>query len=146
MKISVGLFFGGQSVEHEVSVITGLQAYYAFDKEKYNVVPVYITKKNEFYIGESVGKIEEYKNIPALLEKSTRVVMAQENGKVFLTELHPRVFHKALNIPLDVAFPAVHGTNVEDGTLAGFFRTLCIPYAGCDVTFFFFFFFFFCWF
>lgn len=134
MKISVGLFFGGQSVEHEVSVITGLQAYYAFDKEKYNVVPVYITKKNEFYIGESVGKIEEYKNIPALLEKSTRVVMAQENGKVFLTELHPRVFHKALNIPLDVAFPAVHGTNVEDGTLAGFFRTLCIPYAGCDVT------------
>lgn len=134
MKISVGLFFGGQSVEHEVSVITGLQAYYAFDKEKYDVTPVYITKKNEFYVGEAIGDIAAYKNIPALLEKSTRVVCVQEDGKVYLTELHPKAFHKPVKILMDVAFPAVHGTNVEDGTLAGFFHTLCIPYVGCDVT------------
>lgn len=134
MKICVGLFFGGQSVEHEVSVITGLQAYYAFDKEKYDVVPVYITKKNEFYVGESIGDIAAYKNIPALLQKSTRVVMVQEEGKVYLTELNTKMFKKPVKILIDVAFPAVHGTNVEDGTLAGFFRTLCIPYVGCDVT------------
>lgn len=134
MKISVGLFFGGQSVEHEVSVITGIQAYHSFDKEKYDVTPVYITKKNEFYVGEQIGDIAAYKNIPALLEKSTRVVMVQEEGKVYLTELNSKMFKKPVKILLDVAFPAVHGTNVEDGTLAGYFRTLCIPYVGCDVT------------
>lgn len=134
MKIAVGLFFGGQSVEHEVSVITGIQAYYAFDKDKYDVIPVYITKKNEFYVGDKIGDISAYKNIPALLEKSTRVVMVQEGGKVYLTELQTKAFKKPVKILLDVAFPAVHGTNVEDGTLAGFFRTLCLPYVGCDVT------------
>ena len=52
MKIRVGLFFGGNSVEHEISVITGLQAAEYIDKEKYEVVPVYITKDNRFYTGE----------------------------------------------------------------------------------------------
>jgi D-alanine-D-alanine ligase len=134
MKICVALFFGGQSVEHEVSVITGLQAYYAFDKEQYDVVPVYISKDNEMYIGEKIGDIGAYKNIPALLAESTRVNMVRENGKVYLREMHPKTFHKPESVLVDVAFPAVHGTNVEDGTLQGFFRTMCIPYVGCDVT------------
>ncbi len=134
MKICVALFFGGQSVEHEVSVITGLQAYYAFDKEEYDVVPVYISKDNEMYIGEKIGDIGAYKDIPALLSVSTRVNMVKENGRVYLREMHPKSFHKPESIAIDVAFPAVHGTNVEDGTLQGFFRTMCIPYVGCDVT------------
>lgn len=134
MKICVALFFGGQSVEHEVSVITGLQAYYAFDKAVYDVIPVYISKDNEMYIGEKVGDISAYKNIPELLNASVRVNLVRENGKVYLREMHPKSFHKPRNILVDVAFPAVHGTNVEDGTLQGFFRTLCIPYVGCDVT------------
>ncbi len=134
MKICVALFFGGQSVEHEVSVITGLQAYYAFDKEEYDVVPVYISKENEMYIGERVGDIGAYKDIPALLSASTRVNMVKEGGRVYLREMHPKSFHKPESIAIDVAFPAVHGTNVEDGTLQGFFRTMCIPYVGCDVT------------
>ncbi len=134
MKICVALFFGGQSVEHEVSVITGLQAYYAFDKETYDVIPVYISKDNEMYIGERVGDIAAYRDIPALLSASTRVNMVREQGKVYLREMHPKSFHKPQSILVDVAFPAVHGTNVEDGTLQGFFRTMCIPYVGCDVT------------
>ncbi len=134
MKICVALFFGGQSVEHEVSVITGLQAYYAFDKEEYDVVPVYITKDNEMYIGEKVGDIGAYKDIQALISASRRVNMVKENGRVYLREMHPKSFHKPESIAIDVAFPAVHGTNVEDGTLQGFFRTMCIPYVGCDVT------------
>ena len=48
MKIRVGVFFGGKSVEHEVSVISAIQAFNAFDREKYDVIPVYITKDNEF--------------------------------------------------------------------------------------------------
>ena len=73
MKIRVGVFFGGKSVEHEVSVISGIQAYNAFNKDKYDLVPVYITKDNELYTGELVADIANYKNIPELLKKSTRV-------------------------------------------------------------------------
>ncbi len=134
MKIKVGLFFGGQSVEHEVSVISGLQAYYAFDREKYDVIPVYISKDNQFYVGEAVGKIASYRDIKSLLSSSTRVILVREQDGTYLKEEEKKAFKKPYSERLDVAFPVVHGTNVEDGTIAGFFRTLCLPYAGCDVT------------
>ena len=54
MKIKVGVFFGGKSVEHEVSVISGIQALNAFDREKYDPIPIYITKENEMYTGEAI--------------------------------------------------------------------------------------------
>ena len=56
MKTRVALMFGGKSVEHEVSVISGIQAYLAMDTDKYDVIPVYMTKKNEMYIGDDIGK------------------------------------------------------------------------------------------
>ena len=137
MKVTVGLFFGGKSTEHEVSVITGLQAFAAINKEKYDVVPIYITKENEFYTGESVAKIEEYADIPSLLKKSMRVMLVNDSSRVKICELSKKGYWKAAKpkraITLDVAFPAVHGTNVEDGALQGFFETLGLPYAGCDV-------------
>ena len=55
MKLRVALLFGGKSVEHEVSVISGIQAYMSMDTDKYDVIPVYMTKKNEMYIGEDIG-------------------------------------------------------------------------------------------
>ena len=78
MKIRVGVFFGGKSVEHEVSVISGLQAFNSFNREKYEPVPIYITKENEFYTGAAVSDIANYKNIPELLKKSTRVFLMNE--------------------------------------------------------------------
>ena len=74
MKIRVGLFFGGNSVEHEISVITGLQAAEYIDKEKYEVVPVYITKDNRFYTGEETGKIQD---LPQKSRKSSWKVSAR---------------------------------------------------------------------
>ena len=59
MKIRVGVFFGGKSVEHEVSVISALQACRSLNTDKYEIIPIYITKNTEFYIGENIGKIEE---------------------------------------------------------------------------------------
>lgn len=134
MKIKVGVFFGGQTVEHEVSIISGIQAIYAFNREKYDIIPVYITKENEMYVGESVGNIEEYKNIPALLKKSQKVILVNENKKLNIVKYPMKKFGNNVLDYIDVAFPIVHGTNVEDGTLQGYFRTLCIPYVGCDVT------------
>lgn len=133
MKIRVGVFFGGKSVEHEVSVISAIQAINAFNREKYDVIPIYITKNNELYSGEGVGKIEEYRNIPALLKKSTRVIMVNEQNKTKLVCYPMKKFGDSTVAEIDVAFPIVHGTNVEDGTFQGYLQMMNIPYVGCDV-------------
>ena len=133
MKIRLGVFFGGKSVEHEVSVITALQACRSLDTNKYDIIPIYITKNTEFYIGENIGKIEAYKNIPALLKESSRVIPVGNNGTVELLHYPVKKFGNNVAAVIDVALPAVHGTNVEDGALQGYLQTLGIPYAGCDV-------------
>ena len=84
MKTRVAMMFGGKTVEHEVSVISGIQALMAMDTEKYDVIPVYLTKENDMYIGEGIGNISSYKDIPALLAKSQRVIMISEGGRVLL--------------------------------------------------------------
>ena len=134
MKIKLCVLFGGKSVEHEVSVISALQAIAAIDPEKYDVIPVYITKNNEFYTSFECSCIEEYKNIPALLKKSTRCVFLNADGKVQLLRYPFKKFGGNLISEIDVAFPIVHGTNVEDGTLQGYLKTLGLPFVGCDVT------------
>lgn len=134
MKIKVGVFFGGQSVEHEVSIISGIQAVYAFNREKYDIIPIYISKTNEMYVGEAIDKIEEYKNLPALIKKSQKVILVNEGKKLNIVKYPMKKFGNNIIDYIDVAFPIVHGTNVEDGTLQGYFRTLCIPYVGPDVT------------
>ncbi len=133
MKIRVGVFFGGKSVEHEVSVISALQACRSLDKEKYDIVPIYITKNTEFYIGEKIGVIEAYKNIPALLKESTRVIPVSEKNGLNLLRYPMKKFGDNVMAVIDVALPVVHGTNVEDGALQGYLQTLGIPYASCDV-------------
>ena len=134
MKTRVAMMFGGKSVEHEVSVISGIQAILSMDTDKYEVIPVYLTKKNEMYIGEKIGQIESYKNINELLKNSQHVIMLNENDKVSLVPYPPKKFGKNTPIEIDLVFPVVHGTNVEDGALQGYFKTIGIPFVGCDVT------------
>ena len=133
MKITIGLFFGGSSVEHEVSIISALQALPRFDQSKYTVLPIYITRAPAFYPGEAAGKIEEYRDIPALLKKCTRVLPAREGDRVCLLPYGRFGLKTKPLAALDLAFPVVHGTNVEDGALQGYFRTLGLPFAGSDV-------------
>lgn len=133
MKTRVAMLFGGRTVEHEVSVISGIQAVMAMDRDKYEIIPVYLTKDNEMYIGDGIGDISSYRDIPALLEKSRRVIMVNDNG--FKLVPYPAVrWSRPRPVPFDVAFPVVHGTNVEDGTLQGYLKTVGVPYAGPDVT------------
>lgn len=134
MKTRVAMIFGGKSVEHEVSVISGIQAILSMDTDKYDVIPVYMTKKNEMYIGEDIGNIEAYKDIKALLNKSQRVIMINENGRVKLMSFPLKKFGKNQETEIDIAFPVVHGTNVEDGAFQGYLKTMGIPFVGCDVT------------
>ena len=132
-KISVGFFFGGKSVEHEVSVITGLQAMYAADTEKYRTVPVYITKQGEMYTGGKIGEIEAYGDIKTLLAGAVRVILVNDNGHFLLTRYPSKLFGNNVIDEIEAALPVVHGTNVEDGALQGYFKTIGVPFAGCDV-------------
>ena len=84
MKLKLLVLFGDKSVEHEVSVISALQAVASMDADKYEIIPVYITKENEFYTGLECSMIEEYKDIPALIKKSTRCVFLNTEGRVQL--------------------------------------------------------------
>jgi D-alanine-D-alanine ligase len=134
MGIKVGVFFGGNSVEHEVSVISALQALPLFDRGKYEPFPVYIAKDGAMYIGSAVGEIESYRDISSLIAKSRRVTGVRDGGRFLLTRYPARRFGSSVESAVDVAFPIVHGTNVEDGALQGYFRTMGVPFVGCDVT------------
>ena len=133
MKIKVGVMFGGKSVEHEISIISAIQAIGYLNKEKYDVIPIYITKAHEFYVGESIGDIKSYKNLPVLIKESTRVILVKDENKVKLIRYPFKKFSNNVVDYIDVAFPVVHGTNVEDGTLQGYLNMLDIPFVGCDV-------------
>ena len=129
MQINVAVIFGCCSVEHEVSIISAVQAMHSIDREKYNVIPVYVTKDSVMMTGEELFDIEKYKNLPALLKKLRAVTLSREGKDVVMkTE---GLFGKTTRI--DVAFPIVHGTNCEDGTVQGLCEFLRLPYVGCDI-------------
>lgn len=134
MKTTVAVFFGGRSVEHEVSIISGIQALTALDSSKYNPLPVYISKDNLFYTGEHMGDIESYKDMKSCIEKAVRVVLVPSDGRVALIRYPSKRLGSNLVGMFDIALPVVHGTNVEDGTLMGLLEMLGVAYTGCDVT------------
>jgi len=133
MKLKVAVLFGGKSTEHEISIISAIQAIGSMNKDKYDIIPVYMTKNNDFYVGESIGNIEEYTHISDLLKKSTQVIWVKENDKVSLVRYPMKKFGNNVITTVDVAFPIVHGTNVEDGNLQGYLATMGLPVVGCDV-------------
>ncbi len=134
MKTKVAVLFGGKSVEHEVSIISGLQAYQALDREKYDPIAVYLSKDNAFYVGEGIDRVESYKNMKTCLAAATRVVPVSTPEGVALLRYPQKKFGNNTVATFEVALPVVHGTNVEDGTLMGMLEMLGVPYAACDVT------------
>lgn len=134
MKTRVAVLFGGHSVEHEVSIISGLQALAALDTAKYDAFPVYIAKDNRFFIGEHLREIESFRDMTACLKKATQVLLAPSDGCAQLVRYPSKAFGNNVVATFDVAIPVVHGTNVEDGTLMGYLEMLGVPYASCDVT------------
>lgn len=136
MKTNVAVFFGGRSVEHEISVISALQAINAFNQEKYNIVPVYISKQGRWYTGPDVLDIRNYKDLNSLVEKSEEVFMRPEYGDYNLYRANPGggFFSKKNPVvaELHVAIPVLHGSHGEDGMFEGLLETIGIPFAGCD--------------
>lgn len=133
MKINLAVFFGGRSVEHEVSVITGVQAMMNLDKEKYNIIPVYMAKDGTFYSDDCLTDIDNYKDIDNLTSRSRKVCFVCESSKPIMKYSKKFDFTHKNQIEIDVALPCVHGTFCEDGSLQGFFELLNIPYATSNV-------------
>lgn len=133
MAIRIAVFFGGKSVENEVSVISGLQAINYMSRE-YDVTPVYISREGDMYVGDDIGKVEAYRDLKALLAKSQRVICVRDGDRVMLQKYPAKRWGSSVYKEIDLSFPIVHGTNVEDGALQGFFKTLGVPFVGPDVT------------
>lgn len=130
MKIKVGVIFGGESVEHEVSIITAIQAMNKIDQEKYEIIPIYITKNREWFTGEMLKDIDVYQDLSLIKKYAKNVVLYYKNGRYVLQN---KGLFKYVVKEIDIAFPIVHGTNVEDGVLQGYLQTIGIPYVGPNV-------------
>ena len=133
MKLKVGVFFGGKSVEHEISIITANQVIGAVDREKYDVVPIYISKKGLMYTGDFLFSLENYKDMNKLMENITQVSLVNDGKSVNVIKFPVNKFKNNILNTIDVAIPAVHGTNGEDGSIQGFFEMLNLPYTGSDI-------------
>ena len=130
MNIKLGVIFGGVSVEHEVSVISAVQAMQAIDKEKYDVIPIYITKDRQWYTGEILKDMDTYTDMDLLKRYTSNVSLINKKGKFYLQS---KGLIKKIVTELDLILPIGHGTNMEDGTLQGYLQTVGIPYCESDV-------------
>ena len=134
MKTTIAVFFGGRSTEHEISVISANQAINAIDRDKYNVVPIYISKEGAWYTGDCLLDLQRYRNLSQLLKESEAVYMRPIYGDYNLYYSQPKGLFGKKNVAakIDVVLPVLHGANGEDGTFEGILDSIGIPYAGCD--------------
>jgi len=130
MKIKLGVMFGGVSVEHEVSIISAVQAMHALNKEKYEIIPIYMGKDRTWYTGAMLTDIEVYKDFEDLKKYATKVVLINKDGRFCLES---QGLFKRIVTDIDIIFPIVHGNGVEDGTLAGYLETIGVPFVGPKV-------------
>ncbi len=130
MKIKVGVIFGGTTVEHEVSIISAVQAMNHLNKEKYDVYPIYIAKDRTWYYGEMLKDIDMYRDFDTLKRYAKKVILYNKNGAFRLQSLG---LFKTVVADLDIILPVVHGNNMEDGTIQGYLEMVGVPYVGSNV-------------
>ena len=133
---NIGVIYGSRTCEHDVSIISALQAAQALNKQKYTVTYIYIGREGNWYTGEALADIKFYERFdPA---KVTRVIPAGENDKLVLYHLpeKKKLFGGAgaeRVATLDVVMPVLHGLNGEDGTLQGMLELFNVPYTSAGV-------------
>jgi len=130
MKLKVGVIFGGRSVEHEVSIITAVQAMNNIDVEKYEIIPIYITKDLEWYTGGCLRYIDTFKDYDLLKRYCKKVNLINKDGRYILQT--SGLIRREIN-ELHIAFPVMHGANTEDGSIQGYLNIIGIPYVGSNI-------------
>ncbi len=136
--LNVAVFFGGKTVEHDVSIVTAQQLIQNMDKTKYKPVPVYITRDGDWFSGEELSNIEAFKKFDKNSKGVKRVYLPANTRAKQLYLFKPEkqgMFKKENNVfsPIDCAIIAMHGLNGEDGTLQGLLELADIPYTSSGV-------------
>mgnify|MGYP001171375137 CR=1 FL=1 len=133
-KVRVGLVYGGKSGEHEVSLQTAFAVINAFDFEKYELIPFYITREGEWRKGELIeGPLQ---HIQQLKMENQNADGTKELSLDLPLARHPVAKESAaheIETEMDVVFPLLHGTYGEDGTIQGLLEMMNIPYVGAGV-------------
>src|SRR5262247_2822533 len=150
-KLRVGILFGGRSGEHEVSLLSAASVLKAIDKNKYEVVPIGITKEGRWLTPAHAERLLRGENSPeesprhlragdpeatpgaAILAKGEAVIVPpvpQSHGLIPFESAARAAEH---NIDVDLIFPVLHGTFGEDGTIQGLLELADIPYVGAGV-------------
>ncbi len=133
MKKKLGVIFGGNSVEHEISIITAVQAMENLNTDKYEILPIYITKDGKFFMNADFLAIDVFKTMEEIPTKYEEIELTKVDGNLVIQTKKRKMFKNPIISTVDMLMPIVHGTNVEDGTLQGFIETLDVPYAGPTV-------------
>ncbi len=134
-KTTVGVIFGGRSVEHDVSIVTGYQVMHALDKNRYDVEPIYIDRDGAWLVGDPLRDIGSFQNdqVSEMLGIKEATLSASTAFKgLIVPPISGLVGRNSLR-KLDVLFPVIHGAHGEDGTLQGLFELVDLPYVGCGV-------------
>lgn len=147
--LRVAMIFGGRSVEHEVSVITAHQAMAALPADRFAAMPVYIARSGQWFTGDVLRDLKRYADLDALQTVAEPVLFSADPTRPGLIYQRPQQIQERRGLfgglsggradepvfePVDVAFPLVHGSHGEDGTLQGLFELADLPYVGSGVT------------
>jgi D-alanine-D-alanine ligase len=127
----VAVFLGGRSPEHDVSVITGLQALKAIDQQRFAPFPVYVNPRGQWFVGDRLAERRNYLPDARTQAELTEVSLALgESGRGVLVPKRGGLFARRTATEFDVALLAFHGPGGEDGQMQGLFETAGVPYTG----------------
>lgn len=129
---TIGVFFGSRSPEHDVSIITGELIISGLKKLAYEIFPIYIDKKGQWFIDKQLSSIKVFSEgkFDQLKLQSYYLDINASQGKLVFKQ-------KGIiggKVIIDIVFPAFHGQNGEDGTFQGLCEMFNVPYVGCDTT------------
>lgn len=131
MKLRVVVAFGGESVEHEISILSAQQVMAAMDRNRYEVIPMYIAKDGVMYSGTMLCTMEAFRDLDTLVQQCVNVTLLHRNQCFYMVPCKHHIFSRETEF--DMVLPVLHGTHGEDGSFQGFLSTLKIPYVGCSV-------------
>ncbi len=137
--LNVGVALGGVAPEHEVSVISALQAAAALDRDLYDPIPLYIAKDGTWYTGEALMDVDRYADLDTLLDEAVPVALCPSpHGRLQLLEdrdagAFERLSRPPRRIPVDVMLLGLHGGPGENGGVQGLCETLNVPYTSTGV-------------